>query len=104
MRKGTPEGRRESRRLFAWCLAFGVLIGVVADVLALSNFATAAQYVPCNPNDPTDVRSCPELDVVGFALNSKVEAAFTVGPIVGLVAFVVCTVFVLMSVEQRRDH
>jgi hypothetical protein len=100
VRKGTPEGRR----LFAWCLAFGVLAGVVADVLVLSSFASAARYVPCRPDNPSDPGSCPELDLVGFALNSKLEAALTVGPIVGLLGFVVCTVFVLLSAEQRRDH
>ncbi len=97
-------GTREGRRLFAWCLGFGVVLGVLADVLVISSFAGAANYVPCDPNDPTSIESCQQLDVVGFALNSKTEAAATVGPIVAFVGFVVCVVFVLLAGEQRRDH
>ncbi|MGQ0463939.1 MAG: hypothetical protein ACT4QG_01340 [Sporichthyaceae bacterium] len=104
MRKGRRKSTREGRRLFAGCALFGVVLGVVADVLVVTSFAGAAQYVQCNPNDPTDYRSCPELDVVGFALNSKTEAALTVGPIVAFVAFVLCVVAVLVSSEPRRDH
>lgn len=104
MRKGRRKSTREGRRLFAGCVVFGVLLGAIADVIVVSSFANAAQYVSCHPDDPTDVTSCPELDVVGFALNSKVEAALTVGPIVAFVAFVLCVVFALLSTEQRRDH
>lgn len=99
MRKSTREGRR----LFAWCVAFGVLVGVVADVLVVTAYASAAKYVPCDPNDPLK-GSCTELDVVGFALNSRTEAALTVGPIVAFVGFVLCVVFALLSVDHRRDH
>ena len=104
MRKGRRKATREERRLFAGCVLFGVVLGVVADVIVVSSFASAAQYVLCNPDDPRDLRSCPELDVVGFALNSKLEAALTVGPIVAFVAFVLCVVFALLSSEPRRDH
>lgn len=100
MRRGTREGRR----LFAWCLAFGLLVGIVADVLVVSAFASAAKYVPCDPDNPIGSGSCPELDMVGFALNSRTEAALTVGPIVAFLGFVVCVVFVLLSMEHRRDH
>lgn len=100
MRKGTREGRR----LFAWCVLFGVALGVVADVVVLSNFRAAADYVPCDPMNPFGSGTCPRLDVMGFVLNSKVEAAFTVGPIVAFLGFVLCVVFVLLSSEHRRDH
>ncbi len=49
-----------------------------------------------------DLRTCREIDLVGFQLRSGLEAAWTVGALVALVGWVLSVVAVLYSAQQHR--
>jgi hypothetical protein len=97
-------GTREGRRLFAVCLGVGVALGVVAAIGAGVAFHRGADYVPCDPGNPLDLRTCREIDLIGFRMGSTVEAALTVGTIVALLGWVLSVVAVLYSSSSQQHR
>ncbi|HEX3827783.1 MAG TPA: hypothetical protein VHV82_10975 [Sporichthyaceae bacterium] len=97
-------GTREGRRLFAACLGVGLALGLVAAIGAGVAFHHGADYVPCAPENPMDLRTCREIDLIGFRMGSTREAAVTVGTIVALLGWVLSVVAVLYSSSQQHRH
>lgn len=95
--KGSPD----DRRILRGCLLGGAGVGTVTAVGAAVLFEQEARYEQC---DPTSLRLCRHLEVVGFDLTSRGNAAAVVGPILGFVSFVFFLVFVLYSADQERPR
>jgi hypothetical protein len=95
------KGSREDRRILGGCLLGGVGVGAVAAVGAAAVFEQEAEFEVCSP---TTLRLCRHLEVVGFDLTSRGNAAAVIGPIVGFVAFLTFLVFVLYSDTQQRSR
>jgi hypothetical protein len=94
-------GSREDRRILAGCLLGGLGVGAVAAVGGAVDFEQGAEFDVCSP---TTFRLCRHLELVGFDLTSRGNAAIVIGPIVGFVAFVVFLAFVLLSDTQQRPR
>jgi hypothetical protein len=88
------KGSQEDRRLLRGCLLGGFGVGAVAAVGAAVVFEQEARFDQC---EPTSLRLCRHLEVVGFDLTSRGNAAAVIGPILGFIAFVVFLVFVHYS-------
>jgi hypothetical protein len=97
-------GTQEGRRLFAACLGVGVALGLVAAIGAGVAFHRGADYVPCDPGNPLDLRTCREIDLVGFRMGSTGEAALTVGMLVALLGWVLSVVAVLYSSSRQQPR